>query len=242
MQVIKPEDHTMLFDSFEKDMNESMSCVLSTDYKRSVDIDGMPVYVDMSCPGESDSNGRLWQPMTVPVQLPLHGIWGLTLDNIFAVGWMGCLLHFDGEQWRSLRGGVIDKNTERFAACEENTPLFAIDGNSQGEAWAVGDNGVILHFDGVNWQHEKSNTDINLRAVLCTDNNIVYAAGAGGTVLMRDAQGLWSNLNNPLSSGFHTLLVLDDGSLLLGGGRYFVDQGAWRVGALQRRRIQSLKV
>src|SRR5690554_1193570 len=46
--------------------------------------------------GESDSNGRLWQPMTVPVQLPLHGIWGLTLDNIFAVGWMGCLLHFDG--------------------------------------------------------------------------------------------------------------------------------------------------
>lgn len=51
MQVIKPEDHTILFDSFEKDMNESMSCVLSTDYKRSVDIDGMPAYVDISWPG-----------------------------------------------------------------------------------------------------------------------------------------------------------------------------------------------
>ena len=178
--------------------------------------------------GETDSNGRLWQPMTVPVQLPLHGIWGLSLDNLFAVGWMGCLLHFDGQQWNSLRGGVIDKQTERFAACEENTPLFAIDGNQQGQAWAVGDNGVILHFDGISWQKEQSNTDVNLRAVLCANDNIVYAAGAGGTVLIRDAQGLWSNLNNPLSSGFHAVLVMNDGSLLLGGGRYFVDQGGFR--------------
>lgn len=178
--------------------------------------------------GATDSNGRFWQPMTVPTQLPLHGIWGLSLDNIFAVGWMGCLLHYDGQQWHSLRGGVIDQKTERFAACEENTPLFAIDGNQQGQAWAVGDNGIILHFDGLSWQQEQSHTDVNLRAVLCAGDNIVYAAGAGGTVLMRDAQGLWKNLDNPLNSGFHTLLVMDDGSLLLGGGRYFVDRGGFR--------------
>lgn len=178
--------------------------------------------------GESDSNGRLWQAMTVPSQLPLHGIWGLSLDNIFAVGWMGCLLHYDGRQWRSLGGAVIDQKTERYAACEENTPLFAIDGNQQGQAWAVGDNGTILHFDGLNWQREKSATDVNLRAVLCVADGTVYAAGAGGTVLRRDAQGLWTNLNNPLSSGFHTLLLMDDGSLLLGGGRYFVEQGGFR--------------
>ena len=178
--------------------------------------------------GEADNQGRLWQPMDISSKLPLHGIWGLTLDNIFAVGWMGCLLHYDGTQWHSLRGGVIDKRTDRFAACEENTPLFAIDGNQQGEAWAVGDNGLILHFDGQNWQQEKSPTQINLRAVLCTTDNKVYAAGAEGTVLMRDAQGLWISLDCPLSSGFHALLMMDDGSLLLGGGRYFVDQGGFR--------------
>lgn len=178
--------------------------------------------------GESDSNGRLWQPMEVPAQLPLHGIWGLTEDNIFAVGWMGTLLHYDGEQWQSLRGGVIDQRTERFAACEENTPLFAIDGNSQGQAWAVGDDGLILHFDGQHWQREVSHTDINLRAVLCAPDNKVYAAGAEGTVLMRNQDGLWISLECPLSSGFHALLLLDDGSLLLGGGRYFVDKGGFR--------------
>lgn len=178
--------------------------------------------------GEADSNGRLWQPMEVPLQLPLHGIWGLTLDNIFAVGWMGSLLHFDGTQWTSLRGGVIDERTERFAACEENTPLFAIDGNSQGQAWAVGDDGMILHFDGENWQREQSNTEINLRAVLCAPDNKVYTAGAEGTVLVRDEQGQWSNLDCPLSSGFHAVLMMDDGSLLLAGGRYFVDKGGFR--------------
>ncbi|NLY14312.1 MAG: glycosyl hydrolase [Gammaproteobacteria bacterium] len=178
--------------------------------------------------GEADSQGRLWQPMDVPCKLPLHGVWGLSLNNIFAVGWMGCILHYDGQQWSHLRGGIIDKKTDRYAACQENTPLFAMDGNSQGQAWAVGDNGLILHFDGQNWQQEDSPSQVNLRAVLCSSDNNVYAAGAEGTVLMRDNQGQWVNLNCPLSSGFHALLVLDDGSLLLAGGRYFVDQGGFR--------------
>ena len=178
--------------------------------------------------GETDGQGRFWQPMDIPSRLPVHGIWGLSLQNIFAVGWMGCILHYDGEQWQSLRGGIIDKQTDRFAACEENTPLFAIDGNQQGQAWAVGDNGLILHFDGKNWQQEKSPTRINLRAVLCVADNIVYAAGAEGTVLMRNAQGLWVSLDCPLGSGFNSLLMMNDGGLLLGGGRYFVDAGGFR--------------
>src|SRR5690606_24655884 len=62
----------------------------------------------------ADSEGPLWQHMEIPTRLPLHGIWGQSLDNIFAVGWMGCILHFDGEQWRSLRGGVVEKSSERF--------------------------------------------------------------------------------------------------------------------------------
>lgn len=178
--------------------------------------------------GVADANGRLWQPMTVPVNSPLHGIWGTAADNLYAVGWMGCLLHYDGEQWHRLRGGRIDDQSGRFAACEENTPLFAIDGNDQGQAWAVGDDGIILHFDGTNWQREPSPTQVNLRAVACAGNNTVYAAGGEGTVLKRDATGQWTRLDCPLGSGFNALLVLDDDTLLLGGGRYFVDQGGFR--------------
>lgn len=178
--------------------------------------------------GKPDTNQRLWQLMDVPSKLPLHGVWGLSLDNVFAVGWMGCILHYDGQQWRSVRGGVVDKRTERYAACKENTPLFAIDGNQQGLAWAVGDNGTVLHFNGQEWIAEDSQTTMNLRAVLCTEDNTVYAAGADGTVLLRNAEGRWVNLDCPFSSGLHALLVMQDGSLLMAGGRYFVKQGGFR--------------
>ena len=173
---------------------------------------------------QSQSQNQQWQHMTVPVNSPLHGIWGTSARNLYAVGWMGCLLHYDGVEWQQLRGGKIDERSGRFAACPENTPLFAIAGNAQGQAWAVGDEGVILHFDGQDWQPEISPTRINLRAVGCAGDT-VYAAGGEGTVLLRDADGQWCQLECPLGSGFHALLVQKDGSLLLGGGRYFVDQG-----------------
>ncbi|MDS1309016.1 WD40/YVTN/BNR-like repeat-containing protein [Marinobacter xiaoshiensis] len=191
----------------------------------------------------ADAGGAQWQHMAVPTRLPLHGIWGPAANNLYAVGWMGALLHFDGAQWQLLRGGVIDEKGGRFAACKENTPLFAIDGNDQGMAWAVGDDGVILHFDGANWQSEQSPTQVNLRAVACGPNNTVYAAGGEGTVLHRDSEGLWTKLDCPLGSGFHALLVMDDGSLLLGGGRYFVNQGGFRgeLVRYQNGQFQALK-
>lgn len=178
--------------------------------------------------GHADDQDRLWKPLDTPGNLPLHGIWGPSRDHLFAVGWMGCLLHFDGTRWQKLRGGVIDDEDQRFTACEENTPLFAIDGNADGHAWAVGDDGMILHYDGQAWQREDSPTRINLRAVGCTPGGRVFAAGGEGTVIRRDLDGSWEALDCPLGAGFQAMLVVDDDTLLLGGGRYFVDQGGFR--------------
>src|SRR5690554_4787760 len=81
--------------------------------------------------GASDDSSPRWQRMPVPSQLPLHGIWGTRADQLIAVGWMGTVLHFDGDRWQQRRGAIVDDNG-RFAACVENTPLFAIDGNDRG--------------------------------------------------------------------------------------------------------------
>ncbi|TMM47787.1 WD40/YVTN/BNR-like repeat-containing protein [Colwellia ponticola] len=178
--------------------------------------------------GTADQAGDLWQQMTLPVRQPLHGIWGASANNLYAVGWMGTLLHYDGQQWHHLSGGKIDEKTGKFQACQENTPLFAIDGSAKGEAWAVGDDGVILHFDGKKWQLEQSPTSINLRAVACAEDQTVYAIGGEGTVLQRNTNGQWLQLECQLSSGFQAMLIMPDGSLLLGGGRYFIDQGGFR--------------
>ncbi len=169
-----------------------------------------------------------WQTMEVDVNLPLHGIWGRTPDCLHAVGWMGCVLSYDGERWQRVQGGVVDEAQGRFTACKENTPLFAIDGNAYGEAWAVGDEGRILHFDGLEWRPEASGTQVNLRAVVCTPAGTVYAAGNEGTLLRRDDNGHWHAIDCPLGTGFHAMLVLNDDELLLAGGRYFVDKGGFR--------------
>ena len=184
--------------------------------------------------GAPDESGRQWERMAVPGNLPLHSLWGPRADALIAVGWMGCVLHFDGREWHQRRGGVVDESG-RFAACAENTPLFAIDGNADGQAWAVGDDGMILHFDGSDWGQESAPTRINLRAVACAGYGTVYAAGGEGTVLKRDLDGRWTSLDCPLGSGFQAMLLLGDDELLLAGGRYFVDQGGFR-GELVRYR------
>src|SRR5690606_32963692 len=176
--------------------------------------------------GGADESSPQWQHMEVPGKLPLHGIWGPSADNLIAVGWMGSVLHFDGDSWRQVRGGQVD-DKGRFAACAENTPLFAIDGNAQGQAWAVGDDGMILHYDGRDWHVEPAPTRINLRAVACAPDGTVYAAGGEGTVLQRQLDGNWLKLDCPLGSGFQAILLLED-QILLAGGRYFVDPGGFR--------------
>nr|WP_298057693.1 hypothetical protein [uncultured Halomonas sp.] len=189
----------------------------------------------------ADDTSAQWQRMKVPTNLPLHSLWGPDVDQLIAVGWMGSVLHFDGTEWQQRRGGVVDDNG-RFAACAENTPLFAIDGNANGQAWAVGDDGMILHFDGSEWAIEPTPTQINLRAVVCSPKGTVYAAGGEGTVLQRGLDGRWVALDCPLGSGFQAMLLMDDDELLLAGGRYFVDAAGFRGELVRYRegRFQAL--
>ncbi|MGC8118959.1 WD40/YVTN/BNR-like repeat-containing protein [Marinobacter sp. VGCF2001] len=179
------------------------------------------------CTGpEAASKG--WETMPVPVTTPIHGLWGRDSQDLFAVGWMGTLLHYNGRQWTLIQGAVVDHEQERYQACAENTPLFAIDGQPDGRAWAVGDEGRILHLDGDTWANEHSGVADNLRAVACAGNGIVYAAGLDGRVLKRSRDGLWHSLGCPFNCGFQAVLPLGEDELILAGGRYFVDKGGFR--------------
>ena len=86
-------------------------------------------------------DGAVWERMEVPSTLPIHALWGQRRDGLWAVGWMGLILRFDGARWRQVQGGVTTEKG-RYDATPENTPLFAIDGRSDGAAWAVGDVGA----------------------------------------------------------------------------------------------------
>ena len=178
--------------------------------------------------GSADSEGRLWQTMASGTRLPLHAIWGRSRNALHAVGWMGTVLDFDGRQWHHRRGGVIDPQSQSYAPCAENTPLFAITGDDTGRAWAVGDNGTILAFNGDTWQAQSSPTRANLRGITRTPGGRLFAVGNGGTVITSTGDGHWELLDCPVAAGFQTVLALSDDELLLAGGRYFVDAGGFR--------------
>ncbi|WP_027848585.1 WD40/YVTN/BNR-like repeat-containing protein [Marinospirillum minutulum] len=186
--------------------------------------EGVVLHFDAS----STSQEGLWLNMQTPTQLPLHSIWGRNSKELHAVGWMGTVLSFDGKEWHHRRGGLIDPETQGFVACSENNPLFAITGDEKGRAWAVGDNGTLLAFDGKEWQQEQSPTRLNLRGITLTPKGQLFAVGAEGTVITSKGDGQWEKLDCPIGAGFIAVLALADDELLLAGGRYFVDAGGFR--------------
>lgn len=172
-------------------------------------------------------DGADWTRQAAPAPVPIHALWGRSRDDLWAVGWMGQILHHDGRDWRHMQGCEVD-GAGKYASSLANTPLFAITGGEDGRAWAVGDRGTILHYDGATWHAEVSGTRAHLRAITALPDGRLLAAGGDGTVLIRDPDAGWAVQPCGLHSNFTAALTLPDGSVLLAGGRYFVDAGGFR--------------
>lgn len=185
-------------------------------------------------------DGHGWERLDIPAPVPIHAIFGHAHDRLHAVGWMGVILAFDGVCWRKVRGCVIGDDG-KYAAVEENTPLFDLTGDETGRLWAVGDHGMILTCrDGI-WAREESGTTAHLRAIVRLADGRLIAAGNDGAVLASTGDGVWVALDCPVRSGFQALLPLGEDELLLAGGRYFIDANGfrgdllrWRAGRFER--------
>ncbi len=172
-------------------------------------------------------DGLAWTRMQSPAPVPLHSLWGNARSELWAVGWMGLILKFDGAHWTKVRGCLVDANG-KYSGDLENTPLFAVTGAPDGRAWAVGDRGTILHFDGAGWTAETSGTKAHLRCVFRLDDDRVIAAGADGTVLIRDVAGTWDLVPCQVATNFTSCLPLEGGAILLAGGRYYTASNGFR--------------
>jgi hypothetical protein len=73
--------------------------------------------------------------------------------------------------------------------------LNAIWGRSRTDIYAVGNNGVILHYDGTSWQSQMSSVQYDLNAIWGNDTDI-YIVGDNGLILKREYQ-IWV----PMTSG-----------------------------------------
>jgi hypothetical protein len=108
------------------------------------------------------SNCRLYYPNCGPVTLTVA-----PGRAVFAFGWndiwiaAGGIHHFDGSQWTEQRAIVEVGSTNK------------IWGSSSSNLWLVGNNGLIINYNGSTWQRLESGTGLDIVDVFGSTNQSV---------------------------------------------------------------------
>jgi len=79
------------------------------------------------------SDGWCWSN-PLPQGNPLQSVWGSASTDVWAVGWYGTILRWDGGAWSPVASGT-------------NANLFGVWGSASTDVWAVGYPDTILHRD-----------------------------------------------------------------------------------------------
>jgi hypothetical protein len=101
----------------------------------------------------------------------LRAIWGSGTNDIWAVGEVGAIVHYDGTAWSPI------------TTPPTTIGLRGIWGTAANDVWAVGDSGVIEHFDGSRWSQDVRSTSRTLRAVWGDPSGELWVVGDAGTLL-----------------------------------------------------------
>jgi hypothetical protein len=149
----------------------------------------LPLVLALSCGGdpETDPPSAAWSEAFAAEDVGwLLSVWGPSPDELYAVGGepgAGRMMRFDGAAWSEV-------------PLPAGTPLLNwVFGFSSSLAYAVGEGGTILRYDGADWQTESTTVTEDLWGVWGASPDELWAVGGRGraagqaTLLRRDAQG-----------------------------------------------------
>lgn len=118
-----------------------------------------------------------WKQENLPSSLRYgpNEIWGPDMNNFWAGGSNGFVLHYDG----------IDRSWSQVTSFPVGLGRFVggIWGTSTTDVWVVTNLGAIYHLDSTQWSEVASGTKNSLNAVWGTAANDVWAVGAARTIL-----------------------------------------------------------
>ncbi len=86
--------------------------------------------------------------------------------------------------------------------------LFGIHMVEAEEGWAVGDGGVIVYYNGINWNIFASPTTRDLYDVSMTTSTEGFAVGSNGTIIEWNGTS-WNAVSSPTSRGLNGVHLLD---------------------------------
>jgi len=150
-----------------------------------------------------------WEPLVhLQSNYDLYQIWGNSHDCIYAVGNLGTIFHYDGNNWKMMqsntdvnlygvwispenrvlavgeRGGIFQYQDEKWTKIISDTDnqLVSIWGLDESNIYAVGENGTVIHFDGLTWKKVTISTNADLKDIWGSSENNIFAIGNDSTI------------------------------------------------------------
>jgi hypothetical protein len=114
--------------------------------------------------------GDVWTTMEFPTNRNMFAVFGTPDGHVFAAGFGGYVLHYDGSSWKTeLNLGVS---------------YYDIWGTSATEVWVVGDQGrIIRRSAGGQWSTEPTTTSRGLRGIWGESPDHIFAVGQAGEIV-----------------------------------------------------------
>jgi photosystem II stability/assembly factor-like uncharacterized protein len=188
-------------------------------------------------------DGSVWAPMKSGTSRTLINVRGtsgtpsgaVSRSDIFIAGENATILHYDGEAWSVMndKWPVQPAPTHAYRDGMGTNPyLEGVWAASPTDAFAVGDFGMIMHYDGKAWSTMVSGVNVDLPDVFGTSGSDVFAVGDMGTILHYDGKA-WSTMvsgGSGRSKSINTLWRTPGGDLFAVGDRGTIlryDGKAW---------------
>jgi hypothetical protein len=177
-----------------------------------------------------------WSQTSSPTGLSWRDLWGVGADRIFALDESSTIYFHDGASWYTLDhiqgivsglggtdvtnlfavgnvggNGMIWKN-HGFSLVDTERPqpdlaIADVWGSDDANVFAVGDSGMILHYDGNSagtFSEMTSPTTARLTGVWGNSADDVFAVGDGGVILHYDGD-TWSEMTVPTTNVLHAV-------------------------------------
>jgi hypothetical protein len=166
---------------------------------------------------------RLETPSDQPT---VFGIWGSSPSDVFAVGGVGraagFVWHWDGAHFDEIA----------LPSTFGGQSLFKVWGTGRDDAWIVGTDGAVLHWNGTNLEAVDAGTERTLFTVHAVDETVAAVGGLGSGVLIeRDAEGRWQDVAPDLLPQLFGVYLTSSAGAAVGINGTFVlrERGRWEI-------------
>ncbi len=158
------------------------------------------------------NTGAGWVDAGTPGTAPrLFDVWGSASDDVFAVGWAGEILHYDGAAWSVVAG-----------LGQDAAFLHSVTGASASSVFSVGRtndlSGLVAHYDGAVWRSTTIPGAEELYGVYVKSPAAAFAVGSLGSIFRYDGTS-WESMQSPTDEALLCVWGSDSGDVYAAGWR-----------------------